>query len=636
MMNQPLYTPGTIIAGKYKIERAIARGGCSIVYRGLHQDMGRQVALKLMAAEDGTDMSAWAERFRREARLASQLRHRNTITTFDYGAEGDLLYIAMEWVDGDSMRNVIKKEGAMEPLRAARLSAQMLRSLNEAHGLGILHRDLKPSNIMLTTDADGVEILKVLDFGLAKAQLDPQTQTQLLKLTQDGDFVGTPRYASPEQLKGRELTTASDIYGVGMVMWEMLTGKPAVPDIDFGTCVQYHLGSQPWELPEEIHCPVGLAHIVEGSLAKKAEERFQTCEAMLAVLDAWIANPRLDSSPAASGSWPAPAERPLPPTHALFGDPSTESPKLSPPDLFGELTAPDSPPRREAEELFSSLDMPPRPAMVTPEEAPPAIMREQEVWPAPAPGESLPPRTAPEPAPAPRPNANFAQVDGSKIEVDRRAARAAAPATAPASRGAAIAAPRPGVQESVADSEARKKQMALGALLLLALALGAALFFSGKKPVSSQTTEPDEVVADTTPKAPATAKRETPSADVLLVAIKRAGWSTVGAQDSTELGDIRQTTARVTREGQLADLTIYECDERSVAFELMGNTELPARAVRIGRTVIRISPLPGKSASPVVTIQEYMYKIRDIYENGANGAPPKSDDPPEAILPPTP
>ena len=116
-MNQPLYTPGTIIAGKYKIERAIARGGCSIVYRGLHQEMGRQVALKLMAAEDGTDMSAWAERFRREARLASQLRHRNTITTFDYGAEGDLLYIAMEWVDGDSMRNVNKKEGAMEPLR---------------------------------------------------------------------------------------------------------------------------------------------------------------------------------------------------------------------------------------------------------------------------------------------------------------------------------------------------------------------------------------------------------------------------------------------------------------------------------------------------------------------------------------
>jgi serine/threonine-protein kinase len=610
-MNQPLYSPGTIIAGKYKIERAIARGGCSIVYRGLHQDMGRQVALKLMAAEDGTDVGAWAERFRREARLASQLRHRNTITTFDYGAEGDLLYIAMEWVDGDSLRNVIKKEGAMEAMRVARLSAQMLRSLNEAHGLGILHRDLKPSNIMLTTDADGVESLKVLDFGLAKAQFDPQTQTQLLKLTQDGDFVGTPRYASPEQLKGRELTTASDIYGVGMVMWEMLTGKPAVPDIDFGTCVQYHLGSQPWELPPEIDCPVGLAHIVECALAKKAADRFQTCEAMLEVLDQWIANPNpADPAPSrspSSPSSPAASHVPgtLPPMHELFGEMSA----LSDPSLPG---ARDS--------LFSTLDKP-RPVNATPEQPPPAIRRDEPV----------------EPLPEILQGTSFSQLDGPQIEVARRPeprqVQPPAPQLAPApalatARSAAVAA-RPVDQRPAprVDESARNKRLALGALILLGAALTIGVLLSGPKTPATDPLDPNAAAPLKADPPAVKPSRETPSAEILLTAIKRAGWNTVGKPDSTELGDIRQTTARVLREGQLVDVTFYECDEEPVAMQLMGDTELPARAVRIGRTVTRLSPVEGKSAGAVTTLQNYMYKVRDVYENGASGATPDPEPP---------
>jgi serine/threonine protein kinase len=589
-MNQPLYSPGTIIAGKYKIERAIARGGCSIVYRGLHQEMGRQVALKLMAAEDGTDVGAWAERFRREARLASQLRHRNTITTFDYGAEGDLLYIAMEWVDGDSLRNVIKKEGAMEAMRVARLSAQMLRSLNEAHGLGILHRDLKPSNIMLTTDADGVEILKVLDFGLAKAQLDPQTQTQLLKLTQDGDFVGTPRYASPEQLKGRELTTASDIYGVGMVMWEMLTGKPAVPDIDFGTCVQYHLGSQPWALPPEIGCPVGLARVVEGALAKKAADRFQTCEAMLGVLDQWIANP----NPAAPSHVPGT----LPPMRELFGEMSARS-EPSPPGARGPL--------------FSTLDKP-RPINPTPEQPPPAIRRD-------------------EPLPEILRGASFSQLDGAQIEVARRPeprqVQPPTPQLAPVpARSAAVAArpvdPRPAPR---VDETARNKRLALGALILLGAALTVGVLLSGPKTPATDPLDPNAAAPLTADPPAAKAARETPSAEILLTAIKRSGWNTIGNPDSTELGDIRQTTARVLREGQLVDITFYECDDESVAMQLMGDTELPARAVRIGRTVTRLSPVEGKSGGAVTILQTYMYKVRDIYENGAAGATPDPEPP---------
>jgi serine/threonine-protein kinase len=619
-MKQPLYSPGTIIAGKYKIERAIARGGCSIVYRGLHQDMGRHVALKLMAAQDGTDMSAWVERFRREARLASQLRHRNTITTFDYGAEGELLYIAMEWVDGDSLRNVIKKEGAMEAMRVAKLSAQMLRSLSEAHGLGILHRDLKPSNIMLTTDAEGVEILKVLDFGLAKAQLDPQTQTQLMKLTQDGDFVGTPRYASPEQLKGRELTAASDIYGVGMVMWEMLTGQPAVPDIDFGTCVQYHLGPQPWELPAEIKCPRGLANIVECALAKKAEDRFQSCEDMLAALEAWIADPNgvaaTSVDRAKSDASPSPMYT-LPPVHELFGE-------------MSDLSAPSLPKNAS---ISSEFDRSPRPVQPTPSEAPPAISRESrhadDAF-----EEAL---AAPRPV---QPAAQHAEPLAvvplyEPLELDRRPAQ---PRTQPASRGPAAVAPHLAPTEASRPQDAhRNRRVALIALIALGLVLAAALIISRRPHQTRGAPGELDPKASAPPAAestapPQAANRETPTSEVLLVAIKRAGWSVVGAPDSTELGDLRQTTARVARDGQFADLTVYECDELSTAYQLMGSTEPPVRAVRLGRTVIRIADVEGKPGGAVSSLQQYMYKIRDIYEKGAAGSVEPSDISP----PPTP
>lgn len=292
-MKQPVYPPGTIIAGRYRVDKAIARGGCSIVYRGTHLEMGRSVALKLMTSVDGQTDRAWVERFKREARLASQLHHPNTITIYDYGASSGVLFITMEWVEGDSLRNVIRAHGAMAPKRVAHLTTHLLMSLAEAHLLHILHRDLKPSNIMLTQDVNGLEMIKVLDFGLAKANPPGYTNPEALKLTKDGDFVGTPRYAAPEQLRGKELTKASDIYGVGMVMWEMLTGKPAVPDVDFGTCVLHHLGPNPWLLPPELRCPPALAKIVERALLKDSMQRYQSCEEMLAELRALLDEPGL-------------------------------------------------------------------------------------------------------------------------------------------------------------------------------------------------------------------------------------------------------------------------------------------------------------------------------------------------------
>lgn len=285
---QPIEPNGTIIAGRYRIDKAIARGGCSIVYRGTHIEMQRQVALKLMSATSGQLDPSWVERFKREAQLACQLNHAYTITIFDYGVFQNGLYIAMEWLDGDSLRNVIKRDGAMSAERVARLGMHMLESLFEAHQLNILHRDLKPSNLMLMSPEGQPEYVKVLDFGLAKATTPDYLSKEALALTRDGDFVGTPRYASPEQLRGQTLSFASDIYGVGMVLWEMLSGHPAIQQVDFATCVQVHLGPQPWVLPPSAQCPLGLSKIVERMLIKDQLARYQSCDEVLNELRAWL------------------------------------------------------------------------------------------------------------------------------------------------------------------------------------------------------------------------------------------------------------------------------------------------------------------------------------------------------------
>jgi serine/threonine protein kinase len=287
-MKSIVYPPGTVIAGKYRIDKALARGGCSTVYRGVHLDMGRTIALKLLDhKEDEAEDEAWIRRFTREAQLASQLTHPNTITIHDYGHDHEhdgLLYITMEFIDGRSLRDEILERGGLEPRRVANILEKMLESLDEAHRLGILHRDLKPSNIMLGRDHDGCELVKVLDFGLAKSIYAPP---EAMTVTQDGDFIGTPRYASPEQLRGTELDQRTDIYGVGMVGWEAIVGTPAVPDIGYGSSVQHHLGEQPWRLPDAIACPPGLADIIHRSLEKDADRRYASCLEMRDALVAW-------------------------------------------------------------------------------------------------------------------------------------------------------------------------------------------------------------------------------------------------------------------------------------------------------------------------------------------------------------
>jgi len=268
---------GERIGDLYTVDKLIARGGFSSVYRGTRLSDQSQVAIKILEL-DGKVEANWIERFAREARLISQLKHPSTIRILDFGQASRFLYIVMEFVKGRSLSRQIKKFGALQPLETAKVAREILLSLEEAHGLGILHRDMKPSNIMLGRDKDENLYVKVLDFGVAKI-LDPSPEVDIA-LTQIGAFVGTPRYASPEQMRREELTVSSDVYGVGMVMWECLVGDPAVPGVDFQSAVAGHLGPSAWRLPGSIECPPGLSHVLYKSLEKNPEHRYQSCEEM--------------------------------------------------------------------------------------------------------------------------------------------------------------------------------------------------------------------------------------------------------------------------------------------------------------------------------------------------------------------
>lgn len=291
IMEQTAERLGTTIAGKYRLERLLGRGGGASVFLATQLAIGRSVAVKLLhpqAISESTQVIS--DRFEREARLISQLEHPNTITIYDYGDDGDELYLVMEYIEGPSLQALIKQQGRFEPSRAVKLAQDILRSIEEAHHFGILHRDLKPANIMITRDFKGNELAKVVDFGIAKLLHDDQREHG--DLTQENAFVGTPRYSPPEQILAHDLTPAADLYGVGMIMWQMLTGKPAVATSKVKECLRAHLSRQPWVLPAQANIPPALAKIVESSLIKDPRHRYQRASDMLQDLERWMADPQ--------------------------------------------------------------------------------------------------------------------------------------------------------------------------------------------------------------------------------------------------------------------------------------------------------------------------------------------------------
>jgi serine/threonine protein kinase len=211
---------GYTIDGKYRMDTKLGAGGMGTVYRATRLLIGDSVAVKLLHAEQVGDAQA-VERFRREAQAAARLKHQNAVTIYDFGVSDDgLVYLVMELVEGLSLRDIIKLQGPLTPTAAAEIFRQACAALDEAHRNNIIHRDIKPDNIMVNSTPAGVTV-KVLDFGIAKLR---DLATTANNLTQTGSVVGTPHYMSPEQCLGEELDHRSDIYSLGVVLYEALTG----------------------------------------------------------------------------------------------------------------------------------------------------------------------------------------------------------------------------------------------------------------------------------------------------------------------------------------------------------------------------------------------------------------------------
>jgi hypothetical protein len=211
---------GSIIGERYHVLKKLGEGGMGQVYLAEHVKMGRKSAVKVMNPGMVHDADA-ISRFNREAANASRINHPNVAGIYDFGETSDgLIYLAMEFIEGESLTSLVERNGALPPIRAADIAKQAADGLSVAHDMGIVHRDLKPDNIMIAKNRDGSDCVKVVDFGIAKA-----AGAENQKVTKTGLVVGTPEYMSPEQLAGDKLTGTSDVYSLALVAFNMLTGK---------------------------------------------------------------------------------------------------------------------------------------------------------------------------------------------------------------------------------------------------------------------------------------------------------------------------------------------------------------------------------------------------------------------------
>jgi serine/threonine-protein kinase len=266
---------GQVVADRYHIIKKLGEGGMGAVYLGEHVKMGRKSAIKVMAPSMVHDPDA-ISRFNREAANASRISHPNVCQIYDFGETPDgIIYLAMEFIEGSSLSDLIDREGALPPLRSASILKQSADALAAAHELGIVHRDLKPDNIMIVQARDGSDVVKVVDFGIAKAVAGDETGQ---KVTKTGLVVGTPEYMSPEQLSGDKLDGRSDIYSLGLVLYRMLTGVlPFQADTAQEVMIK-RLTDEPMPLAEarpDIEYPPKLQPVLDRALARAPAERYQ-------------------------------------------------------------------------------------------------------------------------------------------------------------------------------------------------------------------------------------------------------------------------------------------------------------------------------------------------------------------------
>jgi beta-lactam-binding protein with PASTA domain/predicted Ser/Thr protein kinase len=271
---------GDVLGGRYRLLEPLGEGGMATIYRAHDEQLGRDVAVKLLRPEYGRD-SAFVARFRQEAKSAASLNHPNVVNVFDYGTDRAGPFIVMELVDGGDLASLIREEAPLPPTAAAEIARQIADALGAAHGRQIVHRDIKPSNVLL---ASGGRV-KVVDFGIARAFSEAQ-------LTLPGTTLGSVHYFSPEQARGEPVTPSSDLYSLGLVLYEMLTGQRAWRGESPAAVAMARLSGEP-PSPARLQpgIPPALDAIVRRSLATNPSDRFPSAGAFSQALQRFLEAP---------------------------------------------------------------------------------------------------------------------------------------------------------------------------------------------------------------------------------------------------------------------------------------------------------------------------------------------------------
>jgi serine/threonine protein kinase len=328
---------GSTLAGRFELAELIGEGGSGVVYRARQLSLDRVVAVKVLNLRASSD-PAWVQRFHNEARAAARLAHPNTIRLIDFGQTDDgRLFIAMELLHGRSLRHLLEVGPPPTAERALRIVSQICASLAEAHSHGIIHRDIKPENVFI----DDQDLVKVLDFSIAKLAT-PEAQ-----VTRDGAIFGTPEYMSPEQCRGAAVDVRSDLYAVGVVAYELLSGRAPFAASSPTEVVMMHLRAPPPPLPE---LPEGVAALVLRALAKDPARRPQSASELEAECQVCLAG-MVRAEPGGVGSAPVPgwaafptAARPLPlSSGTLVEGLSLAKPIVAPPEQRTMIAASDGP-----------------------------------------------------------------------------------------------------------------------------------------------------------------------------------------------------------------------------------------------------------------------------------------------------
>lgn len=280
-IDEPMMKAGTVLGGRYRIETLIGRGGMAEVYRAFQPALSRHVAVKVMRGATAQD----ALRFEQEAQTLGRVKHRNAVIAHDHGNYEDEKgrarpFIVMELLEGETLRQRIDREGALDPALARWVGREVAECIAAAHDAGVIHRDLKPTNIMLVEQARGDRpAVRVLDFGIAKVFAPNR-----VSLSAEGELVGSPRYMAPEQFEDAKIDKRVDVYTFGLLLHEMLTGShPLSHKAPFKEVLAWMKGGE-LALPASV--PADLGHVIERCVARRPDDRFPSMDAILEELPA--------------------------------------------------------------------------------------------------------------------------------------------------------------------------------------------------------------------------------------------------------------------------------------------------------------------------------------------------------------